>query len=137
MKKMLVLLAGLAMILCASPAFADEEVINIPYAQHNLHIGGEWWSGLALSNMGPQPINIRITAISSGEEVGILTVNLAKYSTETKLLPDFFPEGQYPTENDGRVSLRLKVTDLKDDSDFGAALFVGNSNGGFGFYSYD
>lgn len=136
MKKMLVLLAGLAMILCASPAFADEEVINIPYAQHNLHIGGEWWSGLALSNMGPQPITVQITAIYSGEEMEVSRVNLGKYSTETKLLPDFFPEGQYPTKNDGRVSLRLKVTDLKDDSDFGATLFVGDSNG-FGFYNYD
>lgn len=134
MKKMLVLLAGFAAFLCASPAFADDEVINIPYAQHG---GDGWWSGLALSNMGPDSIDVTIKAIYAGEERVVGEVSIPKYSTDTRLLPDFFTKSAYPTENDGRVSLRIVATDLDDDDNFGAALFVGSPDGGFGFYSYD
>jgi hypothetical protein len=129
LKKALVLLIGSAMFLCAGPASADEEVINIPYTQH----GDGWWSGLALSNMGPNTIHLDIYTTHAGEELLVGLETLSQFSQKVGLLPDFFTESSYPTENDGRVSLRIKAYGNNLDDDFGVTLFIGNSEGGFGF----
>lgn len=131
MKRLLVLLVGLSVFLCAGSAFAGEGlIINIPYAQH----GGDWWSGLALSNTGREEISVRFYTTHTGNEVQVgHVVTLPPYSQDVRLLPEFF--GSYPTENDGRISLRLTASGEHVVNTFKATLFVGSSDG-FAFQTY-
>lgn len=135
MKKMLILLVGLAAFLCASSVWAASLDIDVPYAQN----GDGWWSGLALSNVGERPMNVRIFTVHAGaaSQVGALT--LPAYSQDTRLLPDFFTMQPYPTKSGGRVGLRIQATGDRLDilkRDFKFTLFVGTDDG-FSFQSYD
>jgi uncharacterized protein YkwD len=135
LKKTLVLLIGLAISLCVGPALAgsaDYGEVNIPYAQHD----GHWWSGLALSNMGPNLISLEISTTHTGKKLLVGEVDLQPFSQDVRLLPDFFTISPYPTENDGRVSLRIKAYGGDVDDNLGVTLFMGNPEGGFGFYNY-
>jgi hypothetical protein len=132
LKKALVLLIGSAMLLCAGPASADQKVVNIPYVQH----GDGWWCGLALSNMGPDEITLFIYTTHTGEERLVGQVSLSPFSQDVRLLSEFFTGSSYPTANNGRVSLRIFANCASPIFDnLGATLFMGNSEGGFGFYN--
>lgn len=140
MKKMLVLLAGLAAFLCASPVLAAEANLAIPYAQ----TGDGWWSGLALTNLGwsTQTVTIYrtvekdpITGAPELKQVG--QILLQPRATKTDLLEKFFTQEPYPTGDSGRVSLWIEATGGGDPStEFRATLFMGNGDGGFGFQSF-
>ena len=132
MKKMLVFLAGISVLFCAGSAFAESFSIEVPYAVH----GGDWWSGLALSNTGPDPIDVIIQTYNSGGSVIVGGLTLEPYSMETRMLPDFFTEEPYPTADGGRVSLGIDAEGNYAKRDFKFTLFVGSPQG-FGFQSYD
>lgn len=132
MKKMLVFLVGIAVFFCAGSAFAEEFAIEVPYAVH----GGDWWSGLALSNTGDSSIDVVILTCNSGDSVKVGELTLEPYSMETRMLPDFFTEEPYPTADGGRVSLIIGADGDEAKRDFKFTLFVGSSQG-FSFQSYD
>lgn len=136
MKKMLVLLVGLATFLYASPVFADqfEQLdITIPYVVH----GGDWWTGLALSNMGGAEVNVRLGTLHTGTFVAGGDLTIPPYSQDVRLLPDFFTLSAYPTKDDGAASLWIGATGGYVNRDFRVSLFVGNKDGGFNFRTYD
>lgn len=143
MKKALMLLAGLMVFLGGTPAFAADGVIVIPYAVH----AGDWWSGLTLVNMGPNPMVVDIYCSSekggmNGSHVG--KVHLRGFGTVTKMLPDFFTKIPFPNaafglgaNPTGRVALDLLVSKGNED-DLMATLFVGNTapDGGFDSHTF-
>ena len=132
MKKMLVFLAGISVLFCAGSAFAESFSIEVPYAVH----GGDWWSGLALSNTGTDPIDVVIRTYNSGDSVIVGELTLEPYSMETRLLPGFFTEKPYPTADGGRVNLGISADGFYAKRDFKFTLFVGSPLG-FSFQSYD
>ena len=107
MKKVVFLM--LAMVMFAFPAFADDSFgasfISIPYAIHHEESG--WWSGLAITNSYDKELQVSISALCKGKIIHGHYVTIPKYSIETRLLPDFFPEGVYPTEDNGRVEISI------------------------------
>lgn len=128
-------MAGLAMLLCAAPVFADEAWVTVPYAQH----GNGWWSGLALINQSAEDFDIIIyrTDVGSGFWQPVYQGVVPARGMDTRLLPDFFKDQPYPTENSGRVSLHIKAVAPRAKKHFRAVLFTGGPDGGFGFESYD
>ncbi|MDO4768456.1 MAG: hypothetical protein Q4B25_09940 [Pseudomonadota bacterium] len=132
MKKMLVFLTGLAVLFCAGSAFAEKFEIEVPYALH----GGDWWSGLALSNTGDSSIDVGIWTYNSGVPVKVGALTLEPFSMKTRMLPDFFTEMPYPTADGGRVSLGIVASGNEAKRDFKFTLFVGSPQG-FSFQSYD
>lgn len=141
MKKMLMFVVGLVVFLCAMPAFAGS--IHIPYALH----AGDWWSGLSVANMGPNPIDIQFYCHwgeDRHEDIGKLT--LEGYATTTRMLPDFFKKIPFPNASSGpdanptgRVALTLYGTGPTVDRDLKAVLFVGSTGpqGGFGSHVFE
>lgn len=134
LKKMLVLLTGLVMFLCANPVLAEDVIdIEVPYVLH----GGDWWTGLALTNTGSEEILVSIHATQSGTTVSVDGIPVPGRSQVVRLLPDFFTEDHpYPTENDGRSWLWIRPYGRDVEKYFKFTLFVGNSDG-FAFESYD
>lgn len=152
MKQILVFLAGMMVFLCATPVFADEATIVIPYAVDEGG-GGDWWSGLAISNTGGVYVmTVKIYSAYgnyssehhrykySRKLVG--TVSLDQYHTETRLLRDFFTEQPYPTPADGvkngRAILFLEANGGNAKA-LRATLFVGNTgaDGGFSYQVFE
>ena len=149
--KLLVLMAGLAMFLCAAPALAEEATITIPYAVH----GEDWWSGLALTNTGTSDITVKIeysgtvleliidllspssslTPVISRKKITAGTVTVAGLSTVTQLLPDFFTNGTYPDFDGGRIMLFLTGEGDTAQKDLKVTMFIGNTgaDGGFSY----
>ncbi|AMD93605.1 hypothetical protein [Desulfomicrobium orale] len=134
-KRFLALMAGLAMLLCAAPVFADEAWVTVPYAQN----GNGWWSGLALVNQSGEDLDVTIyrTDIGSGPWKIVYQGVVPARGMDTKLLPEFFKLLPYPTENGGRVSLNINAVGPKAKQHFRVVLFTGGPDGGFGFESYD
>lgn len=149
-RKLLMLLAGLAVFLCATPTFGaeqyDDPTIKIPYAVHY----GDWWSGLAVSNVGFHKADVEIYYLRES----ILThlpnrlvlagkFRLKSGATMTKMLPDFFTETPFPDEGMwgtvlgnqyGRVALIIKAKGSAVlGRDIRATLFTGNNGPGGGF----
>lgn len=125
-------MVGLAVVLCAIPVFAEMAEISIPYAQN----GKGWWAGLALSNQGAGICTVTIYRTDNGDKKEVYQELLPAFSMKTALLNDFFTKEEYPTKNDGRVSLIIEAEGASTKADFRAILFTGNSQGGFGFQSY-
>lgn len=145
-RRILVLLVGLAAFLCTVPAFAAEEnPIIIPYAVHY----GDWWSGLNLFNGAFRDVDVEIyynlesmlAVAPYGSRLVLAGAFPLKARTSiTKLLPDFFTKSSFPDEyspfwgnQQGRVSLIIKTTDPVLNSFLRATLFTGKSGPGGGF----
>lgn len=131
-KRILVSVVGLAVVLCAIPVFAEVSTISIPYAQN----GNDWWAGLALSNQGTNTCTVTIYRTDNKEKKEVYKELLSSFSMKTASLKEFFTKEEYPTKNDGRVSLIIEADGPTTKADFRAILFTGNSQGGFGFESY-
>lgn len=136
MKKTLLLLTGI-MLLSVS-GFGHAEAgnlygITIPYAEHGAN---GYWSGIALSNTGPYPLVVTVYDVGSGKQQ-INSFTLQPYSRKVGMLNEF--TGGF-TSQDSRYSLLFttpKASGNDIDDYFRATLFMGNSNGGFGFQSFE
>ena len=122
-KRILVSIVGLAVVLCAIPVFAEVSTISIPYAQN----GKGWWAGLALSNQGASICTVTIYRTDNGDKKEVYQELLPAFSMKTALLNDFFTKEEYPTKNDGRVSLIIEADGPNTKADFRTILFTGNS----------
>ena len=113
----------LAVLLCHS-AFAD--LIHIPYVT----VGGEWWSGLAVTNLSDQELLVAIYATTEDgvEKSGEFFV-VKPHGMHVDLLQKYFAGG-LPAS---RVHVRLGSL---LGNPFKATLYVGN-NSGFSFQHYD
>lgn len=152
MKKVLMLVVGLAAFLCTVPAFAEEATIIIPYAVDE-GAGGDWWSGLAISNTSYHPIDVEIQSAYGRWSTELKRwmydmdvvekITIYKYSTVTKPLREFFTKKPYPGYNEGSSHGRSMLI-LKGTGDrakyLRATLFTGStdpSNVGFGYQVFE
>ena len=121
--KALATLCVLATLVCQA---AKADVLIIPYATS----GGEWWSGLAVTNLSNQDLVVAIYATTEqGVEKGGNFFVIKAHGMRVDTLDKFFTGG-LPAS---RVHVRLGTL---AGSPFKATLYVGN-NTGFGFHHYD
>ena len=111
-----------AIVRLAVPA----QQISIPYTQ----VGDGWWSGLAINNISDGTMTFSISAIKDdGTQVDGSSFPVLAHAMKVGLVESFFT-GMAPS---GRMSVRIQTV---TNEPFEATLFVGNTEGGFGFQNY-
>ena len=110
----------------AAPSTGTGQQIIIPYTQ----IGDGWWSGLAINNTFTSSMTFTVAVY---RESGIYAIGssfaVAAHAMKVDVLENFF-SGTPPS---GRMLVRIRTT---TNQPFQATLFVGNTEGGFGFQNY-
>jgi hypothetical protein len=121
-----VLLLPVTSSFAAAPPTATGQQIFIPYSA----VGEGWWSGLVINNISDSTMTFSISALKeNGGWVEGSSFSVAAHTMKVDMLEKFF--GGTPPND--RMSVRIQTG---TNEPFGATLFVGNNEGGFGFQNY-
>jgi len=121
-----VLLLPVTSSFAATPTTATGQQIFIPYSG----VGEGWWSGLVINNISDSAMTFSISVFKeNGVWVEGSSFSVAAYAMKVDVLENFF--GGTPPDN--RMAVRIQTG---TNEPFEATLFVGNSEGGFGFQNY-
>jgi hypothetical protein len=103
--------------------------ILLPYAVAD----AGWWAGAAVHNLTNATITVTVGAyLSDGTYVSGNTFTVAAYAMKVDLVENYF-SGMQPS---GRMSVLFKCP-ANGSAPFKATLFIGNTQGGFGFNNYN
>ncbi|MHB8907547.1 MAG: hypothetical protein ACYDAA_01545 [Syntrophales bacterium] len=121
-----VLLLPVTSSLAITRQAATGQEIFIPYSA----VGGGWWSGLVINNISDSTMTFSISVFKEdGVRVDGNSVSVAAHAMKVDVLENFF--GGNPP--DDRMSVLIQTG---SNESFGAALLVGNNEGGFGIQNY-
>lgn len=114
-----------AVVLAGGNALGSQSV-DVPYAV----VGSGWWSGIAITNTSSSPITpIVYITNSDGTSHCIALSTIASGAIYAELIENIIPSAT--------LTDRVWLTVVNNGSeDFDVTLFVGQTDGGFGFQAF-